>query len=111
MTAAETLQTRWFETEVEDGAQLVHLHGTIDLDNAADVLDELSFWAVGHTHDDFIIDLAGLERVTSVLLALLIELTSVIGVWRGRLTIRGATAQIRALAEFYGMSELLRFEE
>jgi ABC-type transporter Mla MlaB component len=101
-------------TETTAGGEsrgVIRISGPVDLDNAPLLFDELGLWTTAQAIDDFVIDLSGLERASSVLVAMLIELTEIVRVWRGRVTVRAGGDDLQAVAAFYGVQDLLTFAE
>lgn len=96
---------------VEDGVPTVRFTHTVGLDRAPELLDEAAWWLAHRDTRDFRVDLRAVERATSVLLALLLELIEIARAWRGRMTVRVEGADFGELADFYGVRDLLTIRE
>lgn len=65
--------------------------------------------AAAETSAPIVLDLSGITRVDSAGLALLLELTRAARAHGGKLQIEKSPQQLRELAEFFGLDELLAF--
>lgn len=96
--------------DLEAGVPVVRFSGTVGLDAAPALLDGAAYWVAHQDSRDFRVDLSDVSRATSVLLAMLLELTEIARVWEGRMTVSVRGEEVPQLADFYGVRELLVIE-